>query len=101
MEKYYKDNMVGILVSPGFGAGWSTWNREYPEMIFDPEIIQCILDDDFKRAEEIAELKWPDAYLGGLKDLEVEFLEKGTVFTIEEYDGSESLRTSDDRIFIA
>lgn len=29
MEKYYNQNgELAVLISPGFGAGWSTWNDE-------------------------------------------------------------------------
>ena len=27
VEKYYNENgELGVLISPGFGAGWSSWN---------------------------------------------------------------------------
>ena len=29
-EKYYdSDGNVAVLYSPGFGAGWYTWNTDY------------------------------------------------------------------------
>ena len=27
-EKYIKDGKVAVAYSPGFGAGWSTWNDD-------------------------------------------------------------------------
>jgi acetyl-CoA acetyltransferase len=39
MEKVIRDGKVAILYSPGFGAGWSTWNSYSNEMIFDPDIV--------------------------------------------------------------
>jgi len=92
MSKLEKDGKVAVLISPGFGAGWSTWNTEIRDaLLFDPEIAQAVLDGDKKKAASIAERKYPDGYFGGARDLTVEWLDKGTVFEVEEYDGRESL----------
>ena len=56
---------VGVLYSPGFGAGWSTWNEN------------CY------------------AYYGGARDLRLTFVSKGTAFRINEYDGGESIELFD------
>lgn len=40
-------------------------------------------------------------YAGGACDLEIEWLPEGTSFTVEEYDGSESLRTYCDLRYVA
>ena len=92
MNKLEKDGKVAVMISPGFGAGWSTWNTEIRDaLLFDPEIAQAVLDGDKVKAERIAARKFPDGYFGGACDLTVEWLDKGTVFEVEEYDGSESL----------
>jgi len=39
MTKYIRDGKVAVLYSPGFGAGWSTWNDDEYRMSqpnFDP-----------------------------------------------------------------
>lgn len=98
-EKYYNEKgEVGVLYSPGFGAGWSTWNSgEAEELIFDKTLVEMILEK--KPQEEIekyVEEKWgDDIYTGGLEGVCVKFLPKGTAFVIEEYDGSESIATRD------
>lgn len=49
MEKLEKDGKVAILYSPGFGAGWSTWNSEWADqLVFDKEIAEAILNDNRK-----------------------------------------------------
>ena len=97
MKKLIRDGMVAVLVSRGFGAGWSTWNHEYPEMLFDPEIADLVLngavEDDIVA---LASSKYPDAYLGGVDGLSVRWVPVGTKFRVDEYDGSESLDIMDE-----
>ena len=92
MNKLEKDGKVAVMFSPGFGAGWSTWNTEIRDaLLFDPEIAQAVRDGDKLQAGIIAARKFPDGRFGGARDLTVEWLDKGTVFEVEEHDGSESL----------
>lgn len=92
VEKLERNGEIAVLVSRGFGAGWSTWNSELGEaIIFDKEMAQALLDGGTDAALIIAEQKYPDAYHGGVRDLIVEWVPKGQRFTISEYDGSESL----------
>lgn len=103
MEKVKNDKgQVAILYSPEYGAGWYTWNTEYPQMIFCPELVNAVLKCDELSLDEckkidyltpIAEKLFPYASLGGLSGLEVYWLEAGTAFDIEEYDdGYESIK---------
>jgi hypothetical protein len=98
MEKYIEGNKVAVLVSPGYGAGWFTWNFER-ELIFSPKIVKMIMEG---RRDEITE-KWieenldmPNIYCGGVSNLEVVWLPIGTKFTIIERDGHEEIITVDD-----
>lgn len=89
-EKYIKDGKVAVLYSPGFGAGWGTWNKDIGEaIVFDKEIVQAVLDGNRTLAAEITMRKHPGVYTGGAGDLQVEWLDEGTEFQIDEYDGSE------------
>ena len=92
MEKLKKDGKVAILYSPGFGAGWSTWNSEYAEqLIFDKEIAEAVLNENNKLAIAIAEKKYPDIYTGGGGGLTIMWIDEGEQFEITEYDGSEGV----------
>lgn len=92
MNKVVRDGKVAVLISPNFGAGWSTWNSEYgAATVFCPALVNALLENRRADLESIAEKEFPDAYLGGLCDLEVEWVPQGERFTIDEYDGSESL----------
>ena len=106
IKKVIRDGKVAVLYSPGFrfGAGWYTWNRNYPECIFSPEIVALVESDkrDEITDEYAEELFGSDYfYTGGAHDLEIEWLPEGTQFTIYEYDGSESIKLISDLSIIA
>jgi len=97
-ERLIRDGQVAVLYSPGWGAGWSTWcaqgTEEHLFMMFDPQIADIVdrgEPDWPAKAEAIALVKYPDAYLGGLADLRVRWLPVGTQFRITEYDGNERI----------
>ncbi len=93
---YNEQGEVAVLYSPGYGAGWSTWNSNN-ECVFAPEIVQMVLDDaDTTEIEDKAEeIFGDDFYLGGAFQLKIEWLKPGTVFRINEYDGHETVETED------
>jgi hypothetical protein len=96
MQKLSKDGKVAVLYSPGFGAGWSTWNQEYPEIMFDPNIVKFVEKEEWDKCKAYVELKYPDIYAGGLQDLQVEWIPEGTLFRVHEYDGSESIEIKEE-----
>lgn len=113
-----------ILVSPGYGAGWASWNTypaglgkfvaEYQPII---EFLEAAEDfDDLKRRQAILQDENSDIikqfladlqahtgesddefsfYLGGARDLTVMEIDEGVPYRIEEYDGSEYVITQD------
>lgn len=92
ITKIERGGKVAVLVSPGYGAGWSTWNSEHREVLcMDAEIVQAVIDGDLDRAIAVAEQKCPGIYTGGGRGLSVEWVPKGEAFEITEYDGYESL----------
>lgn len=102
VKKYIKDGKVAVLVSPGFGAGWSTWDNENSDrLLYEPNIVEILLSDKNireknKLIEDYCEANYKDFYLGGLEQLYVEWLPVGTAFRIHEYDGSESVEIRDE-----
>ena len=92
MNKIERDGKVAVLYSPGFGAGWSTWNSEVRESIcMNAEIVQPVLDGDLEKAKQAALRLHPDIYVGNRIELQVAWVPKGEQFEITEYDGSESI----------
>jgi len=98
MEKLIKNGCVAVLVSHGYGAGWSTWESD-ERMLFDPVLAEMLEDGRavegdaawLKKIEKVAKERYPDAYLGGLDGLTVHWVPEGSRFRIEEYDGAESI----------
>ena len=88
-----------VLISPGYGAGWSTW--ECPEMAFDERLIrafECGISEEDMQALCVecgyAPFNSPP-YMGGFDQLKVVEVPSGAVFRIDEYDGFESIEFLD------
>ena len=101
MKKMIRKGKVAVLYSTGYGAGWYTWNDDKcTDIVFDRDIVQAVLDKDFEKAKDIVSKKYPDAYLGGVYDLGVAWIDKGSEFEIEEYDGAESIHVIGSRKYL-
>jgi hypothetical protein len=103
LPKVIRNRRVAVLYSPGFGAGWYSWNTDIPACLFDPEIVSIVESDmtDNEKSEKISELaekKWGSTngkgyfYSGGAEQLSIEWVPQGQGFEIAEYDGSEAVR---------
>ena len=107
MEKYYREingeRYVGVVISSGFGAGWSTWGGTHPcdkkfiEYLLNNGIIKKYNDDliwEVKIKQSAVEAFFPNdarPYCGGADGLEIHWVKEGTVIRITEYDGNESI----------
>ncbi len=100
MIKLNENGKVAVLYSPGFGAGWYTWNTGSPEIIFDPTIVKFVEKEKWDELKVYVELKYPDIYTGGMEDLKVVWIPEGTLFKINEYDGSESIELKENDSWI-
>ena len=95
IAKYVKDGQVAVLYSPGYGAGWFSWNTSCPEILFDPAIVELVEQEQWEELQSYVVLKYPNIYSGGLRDLRIRWIPVGTQFQVNEYDGSESIETRD------
>lgn len=100
------DNEVGIIYSPGFGAGWSTWEMKENRnrMIKDTRIIKYLykleyVDYSYDDFMTMIGFENPP-YDGGFNSLNLEFVPEGSLFKIREYDGSEYVEVFDPRTFM-
>jgi hypothetical protein len=93
-DKVVRDGKVAVLLSPGYGAGWYTWNEAHPELLFLPRVVEMVLNGtSYSEIEAYVQSLYgeDELYVGGAVDLKVVWVPQGSQFRIEEYDGSESL----------
>ena len=95
MNKLIRDGKVAVLVSPDYGAGWYSWHR-IEELLYDPSIVLWLEAKELDKIEHYLTLKYPNEYFGGLDDLTVEWIDQGTEFRIDEFDGAESIQLKAD-----
>ena len=100
MEKYIIDGKVGVLISTGYGAGWSTWNDDELELATDKRVVEKFLQikkDNIMQIKKEWESFFAELYPGeyvcvlGADGLNLNYVEQGSYIKIEEYDGHESL----------
>ena len=100
--KYEKDGMVAVLYRPNFGAGWSTWNPEYAEiLLFHPLLVEPVdqYEQNLITQHQLQEkirfaltmLGLDDIYSGTIADLRIFWMRPGSLFRIDEYDGNETV----------
>ena len=108
MEKVVRDGRVAVLISPGYGSGWSTWadevHREW--CLFAPELVAAVEDEDTETVAELAGQREDETgrhiHVGhNVEDLEIQWLPVGTAFCVDVYDGSESITTIEKLCFLA
>lgn len=104
VERYYnKDNELGVLYSPDYGAGWSTWAEKHGyDIALDKRIIEYYLKAEPKEDIEdfMKNIGYGNIYCGGWDDIKLAWIPQGTVFRIGEYDGWESIIFVDEEDYV-
>lgn len=103
MEKVIRDGQVAVLYSPEYGSGWYTTNDENEILLFHPKLVEVVESGDRGIIDEnwvLENLGVEDVYCGGAQYLKIAWIEKGTAFIVDEYDGYESIRLLSDVDFI-
>jgi len=102
VEKVIRDEKVAVIYSPGYGAGWSTWNTDEDQetLIFSPELVRLIESEVPITDKVLKGLFGDNIYNPG--NFRIKWIPVGTAFRINEYDGAESIETYDgERYFTA
>ncbi len=101
MKYYYNEDesAIGVLISPGYGSGWSTYNNDIG-IALDRDVISYWLYYKGNRTQE--ELEEDFARMGydvedfyGWKDIQLVWVPVEATFRIAEYDGSEYVEIFD------
>lgn len=104
VEKVIRNGKVAVLISPGFGAGWSTWgdDEQRDAALFDARFVAAA-EAGVTDIDPLVKEVFGDEYFHteGWGDIAIAWLPVGTAFTVEEYDGSESLRIVSDLTIVA
>ena len=94
INKVIRNGKVAVLISPEFGAGWSTWGSEEEKMLYDPVIVKWV--EGGKKGPIPLDHYTNQPYAGRADDLKIVWVPKGTWFYVQEYDGSESIVYAED-----
>lgn len=100
LELSYNDKGdIEILISPGYGAGWSTWDYDYGvNLALDKRIIDFYKkhyeEVDLKQLQEFLEsIGYKNVFCKGWNKVKIFTIPKNCKFKIIEYDGDEELIT--------
>lgn len=106
MRRYYNERgMYGVIVSSGYGAGWSSWNNipadngRIIEYLFENNLVKDdIILEITKKDENFINLfsQEGDFYFGGFSGSRIYWLDKYSNFKIIEKDGEEKLEVIND-----
>ena len=120
MELYWnpQHTMYAVLVSQGYGAGWSSWNS-YKEIAYDRRVIEWYIernstlyaydltsstpnDPIHEEADAFfSSLGYIDIYFGGFRADMLQWVPANKPWRIHEYDGSESIEYLDMKEWIS
>lgn len=91
-NQYSNEDKIAVIISPGYGAGWSTWaaDEDKEAMVFDADLVTYVLNDQKEEALKLAKKKYPESYINR-QELKIVWIDKNTSFRIVEYDGSERI----------
>lgn len=118
MNLYWNDTHTAYaaLISPGFGAGWSSW--EGTELAYDKRVVEFWLahkdDEKWMKAIKNFESSAHDEaanffrsigyencpYMSGFANIELVWIPSGALWRVDEYDGAETIVFWDDENWI-
>lgn len=114
IKPYYNEDKTAtaVLVSPGYGSGWSTYNM--PELAYDKRVVEYWLQhsNDKEWLKDVSgyrdtparmqadeffnSIGYPDLNFYGFQNIILKWVPLNMPFVIEEYDGAEYLMQRSD-----
>jgi hypothetical protein len=98
MDRLERDGKVAVLVSSGYGSGWSSWAelKDQEFLTMNKELAEAVERSDYLEVERIVNEKDINIYVDNFTNLKIEWVNRGTRFFINEYDGDETIRLLDE-----
>lgn len=91
-DKVVRGGKVAVLISPGYGAGWYTWNTSFPQCLFDPDVVAWVEGGKVGPVPDLQAKYGIDYFCDlGANNLEIVWISQLHKFRVQEYDGHESL----------
>lgn len=88
------DDKVGVIVSHGYGAGWSSWqNNDAEFLLFDKSLIELVIDNRLAEIPKYLASQGIKLPASDLDQLNVEFINQDSYVSISCSDGFERLET--------
>ena len=111
-----KHTTYAVLVSPGYGCGWSTWNDEFKKLAFDKRIVEYVVEhkkdkkqwdsdwspifgpgmckgeNDFRKFLDSIGYNSDMIFCDGMRNIEVRKVDVHAIWHIKVYDGHEELQ---------
>ena len=97
MNKHIENGRVAVIISNAHGSGWSTWasKEERLNQLFDSSIVWYLLYGSYEQLEQYIALRYPERSGYNVTALIVEWIDQGTEFVVDDYDGLETIRIKD------
>ena len=87
-KKYIRDGNLAVVISTGYGAGFSTWNYDHKvEIATDSRIVERVLSKNFTNIKGFIESLGYDVYEA--KNLGIAWVPVGSFWRVKEEDGNE------------
>lgn len=106
-NKLIRDGKIAVLISPGFGSGWSTQCTDESDVylaLFSPILVEAKEKGvKLEQARALVQKLGLSLYVTqhSWDKLEIVWLEPGTRFVVIEFDGSEEIMTQKDLVLTA
>ena len=108
MNNYYYNedkSAIAVLISPGYGTGWSTDNLHGINLALDKKVINYWLNSSSETPleevrNELANLGYYELNLYGWSKIKLYWVRRGTTFRIVQYDGYEKIELFDEKDWV-
>ncbi len=86
---------TAVIIQSEYGTGWSTANPGLPQLLFDPVVVNFILNDQKEKIVPYCQSRYVGGNFYNGETLELVWLAQNTEFIVQDYDGLESILIKD------